>query len=157
MPAKRYLATVAGVLAALVVSAAVVIGAWLAASLYWGIDDAYALLGAGEMVIDYLKTHDGRWPRSWEDLRPQFSVNNGRVGGWSYGRFQDRIDIDFEVDPDDLRRQSAESPRATFRVIRARWDTGMRVLNDPNQMLCDYFRQEGKRPREGEGKARKDK
>jgi hypothetical protein len=97
------------------------------------------------MVIDYLKTHDGKWPRSWDDLRPQFSVNNGRVGGWRFSRFQDRIGIDFNADPNVLRRKSAESPRATFRVIWAKQDSGVRVGDDRNQMLCDYFRQEGKR------------
>jgi len=120
-------------------------GLWLLLPLNSGIDDGYALWGAGEMVIDYLKTHDGKWPRSWDDLRPQFSVNNGRVGGWSFSQFQDRVGIDFNADPDDLRRKSSGSPHADFRVIWAKRDSGIRVGDDPNQMLCDYFRQQEKR------------
>jgi hypothetical protein len=34
------------------------------------IDDAYALWGAGEMVVRYMEEHDGRWPRGWGDLKP---------------------------------------------------------------------------------------
>ena len=36
--------------------------AWALLSLDW-IDDAYALWGAGEMVVHYLEDHDGRWPK----------------------------------------------------------------------------------------------
>ena len=143
--AKRYRPVFFGVLLALVVLAAV--GVCFMLPLGSGIDDGYALWGAGEMVIDYLKKHDGKWPRSWDDLRPQFSVNNGRVGGWSFSQFQDRIRIDFNADPDDLRRKCAESSHATFQVIWAKRDSGVRVGDDPNQTLCDYFRQQEKRGR----------
>jgi hypothetical protein len=31
-------------------------------NLTWGIDDAYAKWGAADMVIDYMRAHEGRWP-----------------------------------------------------------------------------------------------
>jgi hypothetical protein len=117
----------------------------------YGIDDGYALWGASDMVIDYMRTHNGNWPRSWEDLRPQFNANNGRVGGWSFSHYQDRVAIDFNADPDQLRRKSAASPQATFRVIWAKWPFGVTVGDGPNQMLCDYFRQQSGLPIPGRG------
>lgn len=105
-----------------------------------GIDDAYAMLGAADMVIVYMEDHDGQWPRGWDDLRPQFEISNGNVPGWSYSKFQDRIVIDFGVDVDDLERRSLQSASADFRVIRPRRDSGVRMGADPNQMLCDCFR-----------------
>lgn len=138
---KRVLCLLAGILVAVLVLAMASFGLYLMISLDSGIDDGYALWGAGEMVIEYLKVH-GRMPRNWDDLQPQFSAKNGRVGGWSFGQFQDRIGIDFNADANELRRKSAESPVASFRVIWAKWDAGVRVGEDPNQMLCDYFRLE---------------
>lgn len=122
-----------------------------------GIDDAYALWGAGDMLIDYMETQ-GEWPRSWDDLRPQFDLNNGRVGGWSFAEYQERIRIDFTADPEELRRKSIVSPYASFRVIWARRDCGVRVGDDPNQMLCNYFRQkhiDGVDPGPGGGENRR--
>ena len=141
---KRYYIVFCSILAILVVFGVVVAGVYFMLPLGSGIDDGYALWGAGEMVIDYMKTHNGEWPRSWEDLRPQFNINNGRVGGWSFSHFQNRIAIDFNADIDQLYQKSIESPRRTFRVIWARHDSGVRVGDDPNQILCDYFRQKDK-------------
>jgi hypothetical protein len=33
-------------------------------------DDAYALWGAGDMVVKYMEDHGGRWPKGWGDLKP---------------------------------------------------------------------------------------
>jgi hypothetical protein len=142
---RRVRAVFLGVLIALLVLAVVSIGASFMFSINSGIDDAYALWGAAEMVIDYMKTHEGSWPRDWNDLRPQFNANNGRVGGWTFSRFEDRIAIDFNADPNQLCQESVESPRATFRVIWATHDSGVRIGDDPNQKLCDYFRNEDER------------
>ena len=132
---KRFL----GVLIAVAIFAGLAVGVYFVIPLDDDIDDGYALWGAAEMVIDYMKTHDGNWPRSWDDLRPQFNVNNGCVGGWSFSRFQERIAIDFNADPDQLYRKSVELPRAPFRVIWPKRDSGVRIGDDANQMLCDYF------------------
>jgi hypothetical protein len=93
------------------------------------------------MVIAYMEAHDGEWPRSWDDLRPQFDAGNGNVPGRTFREFQSRIRIDFDADPDQLYRKSVESPRASFRVIWPKWELFVRVGDDPNQRLCNYFRQ----------------
>ena len=137
----RIIAIVAGVFFCLFLVAAVYFFLTISA----GINDAYALWGAADMVIDYMETHDGHWPRSWDDLRPQFEAGGSGVGGWSFEKYQDRITIDFNADPNELRRLSLDSPEASFRVIwanslNARLGSETHIGDGPNQMLCDYFR-----------------
>lgn len=115
--------------------------AWFVLGFSYGIDDGYALWGAADMVIDYMESHDGRWPRGWDDLEPRFNAGDGRVGGWSLDQFKRRIVIDFDVDPDRLHQQSLQSSATTFDVIRPRWDFHVRVGGSANERLHDYFRQ----------------
>lgn len=109
-------------------------------TIYDGIDDAYAQWGAADMVIDYMREHDGRWPPDWEALSPYFDKSNGRTGGWTFAQFQSRIFIDFSADAERLRRLSRESDSAPFNVIHATsfWDT--RFGDGPNAMLHSYFK-----------------
>ena len=100
-------------LAALLIVPAAVI-AFFVLSIDDGTDDAYAAWGAGEMVIDYMNTHSGRWPHDWNDLQPQFQVNNGRVGGWTFSQFQSHIYIDFNVNSEDLRAKAIASRYLPF-------------------------------------------
>ena len=74
---RRRRRTVLGVLVALLVLAVLCVGIVLWMCVTYGIDDGYAQWGAAEMVIDYLETHDGAWPRSWDDLQSQFDASQG--------------------------------------------------------------------------------
>jgi hypothetical protein len=113
---------------------------WLVAGFTIGIDDAYAEWGAAEMVIDYMEEHDGKWPRDWEALRPYFQSGGGRVGGWSFEKYKDRIRIDFNADVRSLRQQSLASDSITFNVISASHNTGVHFGEGPNCILYAYFR-----------------
>lgn len=137
---QRLRAALYGTITALSVITVVIIGIFIAL-IWYGIDDGYALSGTSEMLVNYLDVHNGAWPRGWDDLRPQFDINNAHVGGWTFSELQSRIGIDFAADPDELRRKSAESPQATFRVVWARWSLPSYIGSEPNQTLCDYFRQ----------------
>jgi hypothetical protein len=105
-----------------------------------GFDDAYAQWGAAEMVIDYMRDHDGNWPSDWDSLKPYFYKDNGNVSGWSYAEFQSHIDIDFDADADRLRRLSLESDSAPFDVIDSTSMWGSQFEGGPNEMLYLYFR-----------------
>jgi hypothetical protein len=91
------------------------------------------------MVIGYMNDHDGEWPRSWDSLSPYFADSNGRVGGWSYQKYQQRIWIDFNADPLELEQQALKSDQATFNVIDATYSNA--VWGDgPDQQIHHYFR-----------------
>lgn len=120
--------------------AAAVFMIWFFATLDSSVDDGYALWGAAEMVMAYMDEHEGRWPRNWDDLEPHFRRNNGRVGGWSFEKFQSRVVIDFAADVSELRNASRNSSDAAFRVIRARNWGAAQVGEGPNDRLHSYFR-----------------
>jgi hypothetical protein len=107
----------------------------------YGVDDAYAQWGAADMVIDYMNDHDGEWPRSWDSLSPYFADSNGRVGGWSYKKYQERVWIDFDADPLELEKQALESDRASFNVIDARFTNFALWGDGPDQQVHSYFLQ----------------
>ena len=93
------------------------------------------------MVVDYMRDHDGKWPPDWDSLKPYFAQNNGRVGGWSYERFQSHVFIDFTADAKHLRRLSKESDTVAFDVIHTTSLWGAQFDGGPNEMLYSYFRE----------------
>ncbi len=104
------------------------------------VDDAYALWGAGDMVVEYMEDHDGRWPKGWDDLRPYFDAGGGRVGGWSFDEYQRHVTIRWDVDPGALKAAAKASRGPTFRVIAAReWLAGTMGGHEPNEILYRYF------------------
>ncbi|MEM7474207.1 MAG: hypothetical protein AAF483_04385 [Planctomycetota bacterium] len=109
-------------------------------SFLYGIDDGYALGGAAEMVMGYMDDNSGKWPPNWEVLRTRFEQGGSRVGGWSFEKFKSRIWIDFQADPAELRRLSAESGKPSFNVIGTTHNTGVYVGDDANTRLWKYFR-----------------
>jgi hypothetical protein len=85
--------------------AGIAFGLWCA---YDGISaslHAERVLGATRWTIeaaeDYVKAHDGAWPRSWEDLE-QSSNHMKDVYGMTGGRkhVQEFVSVDFGADPD---------------------------------------------------------
>lgn len=125
--------------------AAVLVGGWFAWRVYhffaYGIDNAYAQWGAGEMVVDYMKGHEGRWPKGWEDLRPAFEAGGGRVGGWSFEKYQSRIAIDWSVEPMALEAASAFNDGPSFDVIHPADGIDVKIgSNGANEILYRYFK-----------------
>ncbi len=111
------------------------------ASLDW-VDDAYALWGAGDMVVNYMRDHGDRWPKGWDDLKPYFDAGGGRVGGWSFAKYQEHVSIRWDVDPIALETASRGNPRPTFAVITATaWPSSTSAVRDPNGILYRYFRE----------------
>jgi len=110
--------------------------------IYEHIDDAYAQWGAAEMVIDYMRDHDEKWPPGWDELSPYFARNNGMVVGWPYTKFQSHVFIDFTADSEQLRRLALESDSVPFDVIHASSVWGLQFEDGPNGILARYFRTE---------------
>jgi hypothetical protein len=128
------------VVAILAIAMALLPPLWRIVSLDW-VDDSYVLWGAGEMVVDYMKDHDGRWPKGWADLKPYFDAGGGRVGGWSFQEYQRQVTIGWDVDPRALDAAARANPRPTFRVIAAKgWLAGNIGGHEPNEILYRYFR-----------------
>ncbi len=115
---------------------------WVGSSfLSFDFNDGYAQWGAADMVIEYMETHDGHWPPNWEALRENFESGRGYLGhvGGTFEQFQKRIFIDFQADPEELRKQSLASDNAKFDVIHAGWGS-VQFGEGPNAVLRSYFR-----------------
>ena len=123
---------------------------YIGVNTYNGIEDAYAQWGAADMVVGYMRDHDGKWPPDWDSLKPYFDLNNGRVGGWSYERFQSHVFVDFTANAEHLRRLAKESDTASFDVIHATSLWGAQFGGGPNEMLHLYFRENERLP-DGDG------
>jgi hypothetical protein len=66
-----------------------------------------------EAVEDFLKKHDGEWPRSWKQLEqssPQMSDVYESVGGPD--KVEEFVAVDFDADPDRLAKQTQEEFQA---------------------------------------------
>ncbi len=100
------------------------------------VEDGYAVRSITARVISFMETHDGRWPKSWEELQTDFAAHGG-VG--SVMDLRNRVAVDFEADAEQLRQQSIETSRANYRVIYAH---GF-LANDheANAVLYRYFRE----------------
>lgn len=106
------------------------------------IRNIYAAEWAGSLVVDYLSQNGDRWPTSWSDLQPVYEQQADRVGRpWSFEELQQRVDIDWMVDADELRRAALDERRPTVIVIR-RKDGGTDHFQnwEPNAMVRAYFR-----------------
>ena len=116
----------------------------MGASIYWykanQLDDGYAQFATGQMVVDFLKKNENRWPRSWDDLKPQYQVF-GRKTGWTLDDFNRRIFLDFTPNIDALLEKALAKERPVFSVIRAKYTSGFYSLENANETIARYFRE----------------
>jgi hypothetical protein len=110
------------------------------------IGDAYAGWWVADMVIEHMETHDGAWPRGWDDLREPYETCVRRSGQpWTFEQLRSRVDVDWGADPVQLAASLGDGPGPPFRVIWLRsgghnhWEG-----REPNRMIYDYLR--GRKP-----------
>lgn len=124
----------------------VLLGLAVAGKLTWdatfdsSIDSAYAQWEAGDVLINYLETHDDQWPRSWDDLEPHYDPDHSMVAGWSFAELRAAIRIDFDADVDALKAASLASDQVTFDVIGGSSFFAAQFEGGPNQVVHAYFR-----------------
>jgi hypothetical protein len=108
------------------------------------IPEAYAAWDTGDLLIEYMKLHDNRWPSSWDELIPVMNGGtNGPITLW--GANPDRktnyvlslrktVVIDWTFDP---RRPNGKSPvtRLDGTKFPLVWSGA-----EPNEMVRDYLK-----------------
>jgi hypothetical protein len=104
--------------------------------------NAYAAWWVADMVIEYLETHGGAWPRGWDDLQEPYEECVRRSGRpWSFEDLRGRVEVDWGADPARLAVASGDATGPPFRVIwlrgggQAHWEG-----HEPNRMVLDYLR-----------------
>jgi hypothetical protein len=75
---------------------------------WWRIPEAYAAWDTGTLLVEYMKSHDNRWPLSWDDLLAVVRRDSGeeiilrgaRAGDTNYvASLSARVAIDWRFDP----------------------------------------------------------
>lgn len=114
------------------------------------IPEAYAAWDSATLVIEYMDTHDGTWPQSWEGL---FSAartlpNSGRIlcghDSNTLSRITRLVRIDWSADPRIMARARYESEKIPFHVITRADGSDFPVLwsgKEPNTLVWEYLRQ----------------
>lgn len=101
--------------------------------------DGYALHDLALLIIDYVEARDGQWPGSWSELRAHAAVHNDPAS-WSLDYYEERLLVDFVVDPIELQRRTASEDNISFHVISAKRRTRFVPFTDPNALISEYFR-----------------
>jgi hypothetical protein len=97
--------------------------------------DAYASDWTAIFVIEHLKSTDGEWPRSWDDLRDEYdTMAEPSHYAWSFTELQERVVFDWTADVDQV--ANADPPIGVFRLA-----SGKHVSfdGDPNVLIRDYL------------------
>lgn len=105
------------------------------------VPNAYAVEWVGSMVVGYLRQNDGRWPQSWDDLRPIYDQHVEKSGRpWTFEELKSRVVVEWDVDVERLRQMPPSADGPPFRVIRLR-DGGQEYWggHEPNAMVHRYL------------------
>lgn len=141
-PKRRPFQFSLGALLFLVAACAVVFGVarWRYFEQLARVRDSHAAIGIAAMINTYMDANEGRWPASWDDLRPFYKIN-GIVTGTDYCTFEEireSWDVDFEADPAELARVEHTPGVAPFHAITQRharpmshpeWEPNVRVYH----------------------------
>ena len=97
--------------------------------------DAYASDWMAVFVIEHLKSTDGQWPRSWEDLRDEYdTMAEPSHYAWTFAELQDRVVFDWNANVDQV--AIADPPLDVFQLT-----SGQEVSfgGNPDVLIRDYL------------------
>lgn len=123
-------------------------GIWRTA--FKGTTEAYAAWDCASLVVEYMDTHSGRWPQSWEDL---FSAartlphGDRALRGHSIENLQrisQLVRVDWDADPQKLAQATLEGKRIPFSVISRSDGSPFPMVwqgAEPNTLVWEYLKQ----------------
>lgn len=106
------------------------------------IPEAYAAWDTGTLLTEYMKQHDDRWPKSWDDLltvldsdeEREFRLHGDQADELEYARsLREKVSVDWSFDPANPgARNPITSPDGSeFSVV---WAGA-----EPNEMVRSYL------------------
>lgn len=120
-------------------------------------EQAYAMYGAGDLLVQHLKLNTNAWPKSWSDLENTYRLlerdhstlnTNGTViyRRWdisihsTFALIQKHVEIDWNVDAANLADVAFTDPIRPFRVVRLQDGSGRHFEGaEPNAMIWEYL------------------
>ncbi len=109
---------------------------------YAHIPEAYAAWDTGTLLVEYMKSHDNRWPSSWDDLLSvveseagrRIALRGGQAGDLRYARsLREKVRVDWNFDPSRPQRSQPVTrlDGAAFPVV---WRSA-----EPNTMVREHL------------------
>jgi hypothetical protein len=102
----------------------------------------YYVWHASAMIIDYMKTHDNRWPAGWDDLRST-NPSPGESGGFQdFDKVRQNVIIDWNARPEVLVNAKFDDndDQPAFRVIWLRNGKSIHWSRaEPNRLIWEYL------------------
>lgn len=75
-------------------------GLWLKDTIEQNVAVAYASWGCGELLVDFMESNDGRWPKDMTELEAFYESSGETYPGLgSFSNLQRNVEIDFDFDP----------------------------------------------------------
>lgn len=111
------------------------------------IPEAYAAWDSATLVIEYMDTHDGAWPRSWNELLTAAKTlpkGDRHIRGTPIDQFSTLVRIDWGADPGKLAEATPAPNALPFRVITRADGSDFPTLwtgAEPNILVWEYLKQ----------------
>lgn len=99
------------------------------------VKNAYAVWWVADMVVEYMRSNQNRWPQNWDDLREPYKVLTQKSGQpWTFDELRSRVDVDWKANPESLAKERS------FRVIWLKDGTNSHYEGcEPNEIIRRYF------------------
>lgn len=106
------------------------------------IPEAYAAWDTATLLTEYMKQHDDRWPKSWDDLLTVLDSDEGRkiplrgaqAGDVAYARsLREKVSVDWSFNPADPNAGDPVSSHAGEKLSVV-WEGA-----DPNETIRTYL------------------
>jgi hypothetical protein len=79
------------------------------------VPDSLAEEAVAGMVVEYMESHGGAWPRSWDDLKESARTC---AEGWDFDFLRERVEIDFTVDLVEFAKNPPPEEDSPSQVLR---------------------------------------
>ena len=115
----------------------------------YGIPEAYAAWDCATLAIEFMDTHDGAWPRSWDELfsSVQTMTNGSRVlrghSGENIRQISELTRVVWDADRQGLLRVNDDDTGLRVPVITRPDGSAFKTVwaaAEPNAMIWDYLK-----------------
>ncbi len=113
---------------------------------YVVIPNSYAAWTTGDLIVEYLKTHNDRWPQSWDDLREAKASIESRGDPiyWNFNALPKMVSINWNADPKELSNAQPLGNEIPFRVVAKQDGSAVDACwgedTEPNRQIYKYLK-----------------
>jgi len=130
-------------LLAIIVAVMVVAGYSVYHVVYVVIPHSYAAWTAGDLLVEYMDTHDGKWPHGWADLHEATSYTNHGLLYWDFAKLSGMEKIDWNANPEALGKLAMAVGPSAVKVVTqldgSTLETKWGGDTEPNQKVGRYL------------------